>query len=420
MVHRHSTLSTGWPVYAISFLDNRHFVYAGGGGACRTGVPNMLRATEIQWPSPEPDAAPSLCQSGEITLRSDEDAPMCLAVNPYHAHLVCGINAPAEQMQRPTERGNEHVRVFTYDVQSHPAARAQAEALTTDIRLYMSMASLGITDPEHYQKTVAFSPDGKLLAVASTDGRIQLHRYPSMMPVFSLHLGVVSLGEEVYDTDFSHDGRQLAVTTPTRIVIFSTTPQTVKAATPTFAPRILQVLERPKLGGSVGASFRMGKFGRGPASEVGTKNRLYALINAQAVQGSKKRPSYVMMWNADTWTCMSSCAVSHKPATTMAVSPHGRYVAVGSSDLGITLLRASTLHTLLKISDAHDFPPTCLAFSPNGRMLVSASADSSVRLTVLPTSLLPMLMISDEIIFVAFFVAILLMALLIPHLLHTS
>ena len=53
-------------------------------------------------------------------------------------------------------------------------------------------------------------------------------------------------------------------------------------------------------------------------------------------------------------------------------------------------------------------------------MLVSASADSSVRLTVLPTSLLPMLMISDEIIFVAFFVAILLMALLIPHLLHTS
>ena len=120
MVHRQSTLSTGWPVYAISFLDNRHFVYAGGGGACRTGVPNMLRATEIQWPSPEQDAAPSLCQSGEITLRSDEDAPMCLAVNPYHAHLVCGINAPAEQMQRPTERGNEHVRVFTYDVQSHP------------------------------------------------------------------------------------------------------------------------------------------------------------------------------------------------------------------------------------------------------------------------------------------------------------
>ena len=37
-----ATLATGVPVYALSFVDNRHFVYAGGGGAGRTGVANVI------------------------------------------------------------------------------------------------------------------------------------------------------------------------------------------------------------------------------------------------------------------------------------------------------------------------------------------------------------------------------------------
>lgn len=240
-----------------------------------------------------------------------------------------------------------------------------------------------------------------------------------MAPVFSPSIGVISLNEEIYDTDFSHDGRQLAVTTLSRIVIFSTTPQTIEGETPTFAPRILQMIEKPVVGSGTGATFRMGKYGRGAATEVGTKNAFYALINARGTKGSKIRPSYVAMWDADTWSWKSSCTISNKPSTTMVVSPHGRFLAVGSSDMCVTLLRARTLQALLKMNHVHGFPPTCMAFSPNSRMLVSASADSTVRLTVLPSDLIPGHWISDELIFVTFFIVMLLMAVLIPHLIHS-
>lgn len=279
--------------------------------------------------------------------------------------------------------------------------------------------SLGIHDPEQYQKTATFSPDGRFLAVAGTDGRLQLHRYPSMMPVFSVQLGVISLKEEIYDTDFSDDSRQLAVTTPSRIVIFSTTPKTTDGNTQTYSPRILQVLEKPVVGGSTAASFRTGKFGRGAKHDIGTRHRFFTLINAHAEKGGRKRPSYVVTWDADAWRVKSAYTVSTKPSTTMAVSPHGRYVAVGSSDMCVTLLHALTSKRLLRIDHAHGFPPTCLAFSPNSRMLVSASADSSVQLTLLPSNLVPSLMISDEILFIAFVIAVLLMALLIPHFVHS-
>lgn len=71
------------------------------------------------------NGVPSLHPCGEIKLQANEDAPMCLDVHKQRAHLVCGINAPAEQLQQ--DLPNEHVRVFAYDVQSHPAARADAE-----------------------------------------------------------------------------------------------------------------------------------------------------------------------------------------------------------------------------------------------------------------------------------------------------
>ena len=89
---------------------------------------------------------------------------MCLAVNPYHAHLVCGINAPAEQMQRPTERGNEHVRVFTYDLQSHPAARAPAAAAPD------AGADVVIAPPVDERYPDLGSADGPIVRV--TSGRI--------------------------------------------------------------------------------------------------------------------------------------------------------------------------------------------------------------------------------------------------------
>ena len=39
---------------------------------------------------------------------------------------------------------------------------------------------------------------------------------------------------------------------------------------------------------------------------------------------------------------------------------------------------------IVKILDAHSFPPTALRFSPSGNVLVSASADNTIRVIDVP------------------------------------
>lgn len=312
---------------------------------------------------------------------------------------------------------NDHVRVYTYE-----AHEGQVRMQPTS-----AVPSLALTDADHYQKTCTLSLDRRLLAVASTDGQVQLHRYPSLEPVFSPQSGVLSLGEEVYGTDFSHDGKLLAITLASRIVLLSTTPRTLEDGTTSFLPRIVQTIAQPQIGSGLQGTFRVARFGRGPIYEGARTHALYALLHAPATRGSKARPSYVAMWDTETWTLKGSRAVSQRPATALAVSPNGRWLAVGASDLHLTILRARTLQPLHQVRHAHDFPPTCLAFSPQSRVLVSGSADATVRMTVLPPNLVPSnrafvgnlhAVISDELIFAAFFVLVLLMALLIPYFVH--
>lgn len=146
---------------------------------------------------------------------------------------------------------------------------------------------------------MAFSSMGHLLATASSDGRVrhaalpltqlQLHRYPSLLPVWS---DVVDLGEEIYDLDFSQDATQLAVTTASKVVIVSTTPKT-SADERTFSPRIFQTISQMTLGATQRGVFRTAKFGRGPLLNRSTKHMLFMLVNASATKSSKNRPRYV-------------------------------------------------------------------------------------------------------------------------------
>lgn len=47
---------------------------------------------------------------------------------------------------------------------------------------------------------------------------------------------------------------------------------------------------------------------------------------------------------------------------------------------------ANSPQPLLKILQAHSFPPTALKFNPSATMLVSASADNTIRTVVVPSS----------------------------------
>ncbi|WFC97268.1 hypothetical protein MBRA1_003935 [Malassezia brasiliensis] len=381
------------PVYAVGFADAAHLFYVGGGGAGRSGVTNNIKAAHV-----ELRPSPALRAAGDLPLSAHEDAPMCVAVHPLDAALVCGVNEAADQLAQH----NHHLRTYTFDT-ARPSARADGAA---EVALAPARAvpSLGIRDAEHYQRTAAFSPDGTLLAVASSDGRVQLHRYPSLAPVWTQPYAVPG-GAEVYDTDFSHDGTQLVVATGAQLLVLSTAPQTTDADD-TAAPRVLQTIARMSFG-TLRGTFRAARFGRG-TGDAGTRSRLFALVNTQA-QDAKTRASYVVAWDADTWKLQRARRVARRPGTVLSVSPNGRLLAAGTSDLCVSVLQARTLRPLLRAEHAHDFPPTCLTFSPNSRAIVSASADATVRMQVLPEGLVPKLSISDELLFVVFLVLAVLM-----------
>ncbi|WFD43632.1 hypothetical protein MPSI1_002295 [Malassezia psittaci] len=313
---RVTVLGTGVPVYALSFAGSKHLFYVGGGGAGKSGVTNNIKCAEAQTRN-----GADLCAAGDLKLRTDEDAPMCISVHPNDSLLACGINEAAAKMKEQ----NHHLRTFHYEVKARPAARADGAAENSvEIHPSDSYASLGIDDVDHYQKAIAFSPDGALLAVASSDGRVQLHRYPDMEPIWTQPYELEGK-QEVYDLDFSHDGTQLVCTAGRRLYILSTAPRTSGDSNLiTFSARLLQSIDTVTIGSEIGI-FRAAKFGRGKP-DVGTRDRLYALINVAPSKQSKVRSSYLAMWNADTWSLKVSRKVANRPGTVMSIRGAARGV----------------------------------------------------------------------------------------------
>jgi WD40 repeat protein len=67
------------------------------------------------------------------------------------------------------------------------------------------------------------------------------------------------------------------------------------------------------------------------------------------------------------------------PVLSVAFSPHGQFLASGSSDRTVRIWEGNTGRQVLILRD-HDGPVTSVAFSPNGRRLASGSVDKTVRI----------------------------------------
>lgn len=305
--------------------------------------------------------APAIAPSGKLELSANEDAPMCMAVNAEHSDLVCGINTPAGSLK---DSANELIRVFHYS-----AAGKEEAASEVTISATAKSCSLAVVDAEHYIKACAFSPDGQLLAVGSTDGRTQLRRYPSLETVWKGERSLFDASETVYDVDFSYDSTQVVFTTAAKVIVASTAPRTADGKT-SDEPRILQTISSPAVGASQRGTFRAAKFGRSAdagtsAESISTRNTLYTVINTPGSGRGKNRErcvsrrhgadhSYICMWDADTWQLRRTRRVAMRPSTVLAMrcvhtsaaadpSPDGKLLACGASDLSVTVLNGMSL-----------------------------------------------------------------------------
>ncbi|KIM46008.1 hypothetical protein M413DRAFT_425727 [Hebeloma cylindrosporum] len=360
-----------FPVYSSAFLSSTQLVLGGGGGASRSGIKNKLRLYDVK-------GERSIELKYEYELDKGEDAPMSMAGHIESGTIACGINSVEEKLVKGE---NENCRTFTVS--------------NSEIQLLGTQNTLPAGDADLYQKVTVLSPDGTMLAVAGSHD-LALLSYPTLTPIAE----TIHTEKEIYDASFS--GTSLVIATTTNLLIYSLPVETQTAAlssspkkskkksnktTTDGLAQKLQVLalqnkvELPSFTGD-GSTFRAARYH--PLDE----RFLYTVINTTPPRSKKSkgtaRHAYICKWNTDTWAVQKSRKVSDRGVTCVDLSPDGRFIGFGSSDLTIGMLDAQTLTPLVTILKAHEFPPTTIKFNPNTTLLVSGSPDNSIRLITIP------------------------------------
>lgn len=113
-------------------------------------------------------------------------------------------------------------------------------------------------------------------------------------------------------------------------------------------PEPIQVIQQPVLSKSLKCTFRAARFGRGVSS-----SRLFTVVNALPSAGAAgsasrrnkggERKAFISVWDVDTWKLIRTRTVAKKPVTSFDVSPDGKLLALGGSDLSITIFDAETV-----------------------------------------------------------------------------
>lgn len=256
------------------------------------------------------------------------------------------------------------------------------------------------------------------MAVGTTDNKVAFLTFPHLQVV---GLPTVVEGGDLVDVQWGGpDGRWLAITSTSLLSVYEFTYNKLDS----YGLRVLQAISAPTIDGGV-VEFRAARFAPGAeqpdiivafnaalpsrrekrrarrayvgkyAAKVvhGEEGKVVIEKEGEETQILDKEPKIV----SATWDLVSKREVAGKPITVFDVSADGKLVAFGSSDLSLGMLDARTLavsyhsttltmQPLLKILNAHSFPPTALKFNPSATMLVSASADNTVRTVLVPTS----------------------------------
>ncbi|BBN17368.1 prolactin regulatory element-binding protein [Marchantia polymorpha subsp. ruderalis] len=251
----------------------------------------------------------------------------------------------------------ESCSLFEWEEWDDDDIRSSKGRFELELKLIPAIRQLGGLENVGPQNCLTFSCDGSFLATGGEDGHVRVFEWPTM----DIVLDIPNAHKFVKDMDISLDSAFLSTTSdnsPCRIWDISA------------GSGLLMTLPYEE-----GENFGFCRFSRD-----GMKPFLFISVT------TKEQDGLVSVWDLATWRRLGAKKFLDEPITSMAISHHGKRLAIGSQTGDISIIEVKKMEVHQRIRFAHLQSINYLEFSPNDKAILSLATDCSSRVSAVDLS----------------------------------